>query len=264
MKDLLTRQVVSRIGPFPPSRYVPILMYHQIRHTPDGKEFPGLYVSPETFERQVIFFLKKGFRGISLDELLAGTPTAGTILRKTFVITFDDGYLDNYTNAFPILLKHGLSATVFIVSDYVGERKCWGTRNGTHLMTWSQAREMSKHRISFQSHTCTHPDLTKLDLKSALPELKDSKIKIEDALGVPVWHFAYPFARYDKRTIELVREVGYQSACAGTFSHAGKFCIERFECSNDLSRKFKMEAHAWYRRLRLTWHKLRITYDANC
>ena len=238
-------------------------MYHQIRHASEDMELHSLCVSPEKFERQVKFFLERGFRTISLDELVGAKQGVGNNLQKTFVITFDDGYLDNYTNAFPILLKHELSATVFLVSDYVGEIKCWGSRKGMRLMTWSQAREMSKHRISFQSHTCTHPDLTKLDSKSALPELKNSKIKIEDALGVPVRHFAYPFARYDERTIELVKEVGYRSACAGNFSRGGRLCIERLECSNAVDWKFRMEVSAWYRWLRLTWHTLRITYGAN-
>lgn len=264
MKDLSTRQLVRRIRRFQSSRYVPILMYHQIKHAPKDKALRSLCVSPEKFEKQVKFLLQRGFRTISLDQLIGAKDRDSKNPRKTFVITFDDGCLDNYTNAFPILLKYGLAATVFVVSDYMGAMKRWGTCKGTRLMTWGQAREMSKHGISFQSHTCTHPDLTKLDHNSALPELKDSRKKIEDALGVPVWHFAYPFARYDERTIELVKEVGYRSACAGTFSPGGRFCIERFECSNAFDRKFRMETCAWYRRLRLTWHRLRITYSANC
>lgn len=264
MSNPKTRWVVTRIKSLFPRRRVPILMYHQIKCASRNEDPLGLRVSPERFDKQMKLLSEARFRSISLDEFVARTDGGRKYLWKTFVLTFDDGHLDTYTNAFPILLKYGLTATVFPIANYLGKTLDWGINKPVRLMTWEQAREMVKNGISFQSHTCTHPDLTKLDDQSVRRELVDSKTRIEDALSLQVRHFAYPQGRYTQRIIELVKEAGYHSAYAAGLTHGGRFSIERFDC-DAYSLKFRIESCAWgcwLRRIRnlpkgIMWHGMR-------
>lgn len=229
-----------------PSTEVGVLMYHQITNMSKGEDHLGLSVSPQLFDSQMKLLLEAGFRSITLDDLVAIEDDTQKSFRKVFILTFDDGYLDSYTNAFPILLKYGLAATVFLITNCVGETIRWGTDKPAPLMTWGQAIEMSKHGISFQSHTCTHPDLTKLDDKRVLRELQNSKKRIEDAFGHPVHHLAYPSGKYDERIIELVKKIGYQSAYSAGLSGRFRFARERLACNaSDIGWRFKLKASAW-------------------
>jgi peptidoglycan/xylan/chitin deacetylase (PgdA/CDA1 family) len=213
-----------------PYRSIPILLYHRVAATNPKEQSLRLSVSPKTFDRQMRYIHEHGFTTISLDKYLDLINKDPKPKQKYIMITFDDGFLDNYTDAFPILMKYGLTASIFLVSDYMGKIKTWGTHKNIRLMNWEQAREMSHHAISFQSHTSTHPDLIHLTDDNVISELVDSKTHIEDKIGLPVNHFAYPYGRWNLRLIELVKKVRYQSAYASGIAEIGRFSIERFEC----------------------------------
>jgi peptidoglycan/xylan/chitin deacetylase (PgdA/CDA1 family) len=176
------------------------------------------------------YLYNHGFISISLDKYLGLIKNNSRPEQKFIVITFDDGFLDNYTEAFPILLKYSFTASIFLVSDCLGRIKNWGAQKGISLMTWEQAREMSRHGVSFQSHTRTHPDLLHLNREGATSELVDSKHYIEDKIGLPVNHFAYPYGRWNSRLIEWVEGAKYQAAYASGIAGTSPFSIERFEC----------------------------------
>lgn len=243
MTSLKTKKIYRKLRLLVPHREVPVVLYHHIGQAPRDMEPLSLYyVETKVFDRQMHLLKEAGLRAISLDELVTARNEGCQDLSRTFVLTFDDGYLDNFTNAFPILLKYGLKATIFLVSDYVGSRM---ESSSEPLMTWQQGREMSQHGISFQSHTCTHPDLTILDDRRVLNELIDSKKKIEDALSAPVRHFAYPYGRYDRRIAQLVKQAGYKSAYGGEWDK-GRFSWPRLECySSDTVAGFRLKASAW-------------------
>jgi peptidoglycan/xylan/chitin deacetylase (PgdA/CDA1 family) len=227
-----------------PSRLMPrrirpaVLLYHRI--APVNTPADPLCVTPEQFEAQMRYLAEMGFttRAPRCPEAPPANPV---------VITFDDGYLDTYSNAFPVLQRYGLTATVFIVSGCVGATSdSWGPPTPVPLLTWSQIDEMSRHGISFQSHTRTHPDLTRCGDAVALSELAGSRAEIEDHVGRAVDALAYPFGRFDSRVLRLAEQAGYRIAWAAGLATPGPFSTERFQISSkDSMTSFAVKASGW-------------------
>ena len=134
-----------------------------------------------------------------------GAMENAKLAEKLVAITFDDGYLDFYTNAFPILNHYGYSATVFLPTDYIGQ----ATRQfkGTECLTWTQVRELRKAGIEFGSHTVTHPQLRSVTTEQMRTEVGRSKDEIQQQLGEPAETFAYPYAfpETDRTFVETLR-----------------------------------------------------------
>ncbi len=176
---------------------VPILLYHYIRPAPAGDSLgQSLSVSPENFASQIGYLDADNYQTIKLDDLAdPGRQTISRIYfekKKPIVLTFDDGYEDAYTQAFPILKQHEFSGTFFIIKDYVGR--------ANHLND-EQIAEMKKAGMEFGSHTLTHPDLTKISSEVARSQIFDSKGE---------WLvFCYPAGRFNERAMALVKEAGY-------------------------------------------------------
>jgi peptidoglycan/xylan/chitin deacetylase (PgdA/CDA1 family) len=242
---------------------IPILLYHQISVTTPEEDPTRIGIPPKTFEAQMNYLYCHGFSTITLDDLTNMKDDKNNNLNRWFVITFDDGYLDNYTNAFPILQKYGFVATIFAVTDFIGKNHSWGLGKSVRYMDWAHAREMVKYGISFGSHTCTHPDLTRLDDKTLLSELIISKQIIEEQLGSPVRHLAYPFGKYDFRVMQMCKLAGYDSAYAAWWSNDERYSRERLQIKlKDGKYLFALKASGWaswlrkIRNLMLPCHKL--------
>jgi peptidoglycan/xylan/chitin deacetylase (PgdA/CDA1 family) len=193
---------------------VPILMYHSISSAdkkplmvighPSNMKLRLNVVSPESFGKQMEFLMDHGYQVISLDEYVQGRRDGKKFSHKTVVITFDDGYVDNYTNAFPILKKYHIPATIFLISDYVGKNP--------DLLNWSQVKEMDSNGISFGSHTRRHaylPSQTEAQMKD---EIVESKHAIEKELGKPVDFFAYPCGGFSEDAKAITALAGYKAA----------------------------------------------------
>ena len=176
-----------------------VLNYHKI----DNKHH-SLSVLPEDFESQLKYLSEHGYHSISPDELFEGLAGTGTLPENPVLITFDDGYKDNYTTAFPLLKKYGFKATIFAVTSFLGQK--------SQYFTWDQAREMEKEGISIQSHTATHRSMTDLSDEQLRAELVESKKKAEEELGHPVEYMAYPTGTYNLHIAEMVKEAGYKAA----------------------------------------------------
>ena len=180
-----------------------ILMYHRVR---DDSVDPDMSVSTTHFDRQM-GLLSKSFDVISLAEVVELLNGDRSLRRDTVAITFDDGYQDNYVNAFPILNKHGLTATVFIISGRVGEEG---------MLSLTEIKEMRRAGWEIGSHTITHPILKDLSDEAAKREIVDSKRDLEALLGEEINVFAYPkgkkLVHLDDRDVSLVREAGYRAA----------------------------------------------------
>lgn len=211
-----------------PYSVVPILMYHRISSTKPEEDTFMAAIAPKRFDEQMKYLSKRGFTTMTLDEFIIGHYNYKKTYDRRIVITFDDGYLDTYINAFPILLKYKFSATVFVVANFLGKMHTWHSCKPVPYMEWSHCREMSRYGISIQSHTCTHPDLTLLTNEAALAEIYESREKIEDFLGLPVRHLSYPYGKYDRRIMELVKKAGYSSGCTAGKSDRDRFSLERF------------------------------------
>ncbi len=277
-----------------------VLMYHMVIDPGHPDELdphflhPKMYVTKPTFEMQMEY-LSRHYRVIDAAQLVKAVKDGEGLPRNACVITFDDGWRGTYTHAFPILKKHNLPATVFLVSDYVGANRwfwpekvlvllskylalgadegCWTSAHATaegirfssllsdpHLapmkkidtfiealkglgkdvrdkiiheleetltahhiemtyperltLNWDEVAEMSKHRITFGAHTKTHPILTKIPLREAVEEIAQSKIAIEEHLGIVCSSFCYPNGDYNHEVKEHV--MAYYSCAFST------------------------------------------------
>lgn len=232
---------------------VPVIVYHQITVTKSKDTLCDEGIPATRFESQMRYLYEHEFETTTPDVIAESMKGLCQVNKKRVVITFDDGYLDNYEYAFPVLQKYRYSATIFLVSDCVGGKRNWGHSSPVPLMDWCHIREMSRYGICFQSHTCTHPDLTTLNHERVSGELSNSRKKIEDALGLSVRHLAYPFGAHNPKVMHLVEDAGYSSAF--TFGRQGgsRFCRERFTIhSRDGSLRFALKTSSlgiWARKI---------------
>lgn len=171
---------------------IPILMYHGISaELRRAHPYFETNTSPELFERHMQFLSANGYKTIGLEEVAEAVRNRHNT-EKYVAVTFDDGYRDFYREAFPILRKYNLTATVYVVpgfadGQYIGPRR-------EEYMSWSELREISAHGVQIGSHTMTHPKLYSLQPSQINDEIRQSKELIQEKLGIPVHSFAYPFA----------------------------------------------------------------------
>ena len=190
-----------------PKYTVPILMYHSIGYK-DGDSF---FVSPENFSRQLDYISRKGYEVISLDELVSIIKDNKSFKRNKVVITFDDGYKDNFTHAYPVLKRYGFPATIFLVTDLIGKKS---SATEKEFVSWDDVIVMSHDGISLGGHTKTHVDLGLMtDERLAFEEIAGSKQAIEKRIGKPIDYFCYPTGSFNERIKELVKKAGYKGAC---------------------------------------------------
>jgi len=173
---------------------IPILMYHSISEAKEGDRRPYFRTrtAPRVFRQQVRFLWQHGYRAISLSDALREFRSGGTTSTRYVVLTFDDGYADFYTEAYPVLREYGYTATVFLATAYIGDEP--KQFDGAACLTWSQVGDLHRAGVEFGSHTVTHPQLADLTPAGVERELRASKAVIEGRIGAEVASFAYPFA----------------------------------------------------------------------
>lgn len=195
---------------------VPVLMYHKVSPDPaDGGL--GLRVPVSTFQAQMEFLKARGYQSISLSRLFDFFEKGRALPKKPVVITFDDGYRDNYRYAFPVLRKLGFTATIFLVVDDIDGYNVFDLANGeppVPMLSWTEVAEMDKAGFEFGAHTLTHPHLTKIPVAQALHEIAGSKLELERRLGHGVEFFAYPFGDMDADVEKLVKDAGFRGAAS--------------------------------------------------
>jgi peptidoglycan/xylan/chitin deacetylase (PgdA/CDA1 family) len=177
-----------------------ILMYHYINDTADQVNDPigyNLTIAPSMLDQQITALQKLGYHSITVSDAVAGKGS-----NRSVALTFDDGYEDFYTNAFPILKQHNWIATVYIISGRIGDR----------YMTEQQIRELHNYGIEVGAHTIHHIDLSKASKSIQQFEIERSKRAIEAIIDAPVKTFAYPSGKYTTDTIYLVEQAGLTSA----------------------------------------------------
>lgn len=212
------------VGSVLPRRRTPVIIYHSI-------DYSGSCISmaPPEFERQMEIIKEEGYAAITLRELVEGLRK-GEEKSNSVVLTFDDGFRNNYEAALPILKKFGFKATVFLATGYLGKKCTWDKRQDIPdlpLLTWEMVKEMDSYGIDFQSHTVTHPHLTGIPDKKIREELRKSRWAIEDRIGKRCGIFCYPYGEYDSRVIEVVKEEGFSAAAAIRPEKEGLFSIGR-------------------------------------
>ncbi|WP_051171433.1 polysaccharide deacetylase family protein [Sporomusa ovata] len=184
---------------------IPVLNYHQI----NNENHNVLTLSDTEFEAQIKYLYQEGYTAISPEQLADYLQYGKELPNKPILITFDDGYEDNYQVAYPILQKYHFKATIFLITDFAGKY--------SRYLTWQQIREMSDNGINFESHTLSHIILPKASDEEVYAQLVNSKKALEWRLGKKVEYLAYPGGKCDQRIIQLAKEAGYRAAFTVNF-----------------------------------------------
>jgi peptidoglycan/xylan/chitin deacetylase (PgdA/CDA1 family) len=225
-------------------RSVPVFMYHHInRYAGDL-----VTLTPEGFENHLRFLAEKGLQTVFLDELLEHLRGGKRFTRPAVALTFDDGHLDNWVYAFPLLKKYGVKATIFVVTSWMTEgvsRAQWCPEGGSEQelpripshregkemaaagdyeggLRWEEARRMEESGlVDIQSHTHRHQDYflrgnqsLRLDPSkkdALLLDLEQSKSLIEARLNKPCRFLSWPWGKYDSQAVELARGLGFEA-----------------------------------------------------
>ena len=190
-----------------------ILTYHSISNEIE----PDETVTPEEFERQ-LQYIEENYKVISLEEAIGYLQTDIEKVSGSIVITFDDGYSDNYYNAYPLLKKHNFPATIFPITGFI-------KNNGGKYLSPSQIHEMKNNNISFGAHTISHRILTSLTNEEVVREIRDSKDMLESQLGQRINFFAYPVGTrvdFNDEIEEVVKTCKYSCACSNMYGMNGK------------------------------------------
>ncbi len=193
---------------FPP-RKAAILMYHSVDYNPIF-----FTVKPENFQRQMDYLKEKKYNVISLARLIECIKSKNIPL-KTVVLTFDDGYEDNYFNVFPILKKYNFPATFFLITGNMGRKNVSVVSGNIYpqILNWRQAQEMhSSGLIDFEPHTVSHPKLRKISLREAEREILDSRKTIEENLNKKCSFFAYPYGEHNHEIEDILERNGFLGA----------------------------------------------------
>ena len=191
-----------------------ILAYHRVN--PEVRD--GLSVSPDTLRQHLATLVDRGWDNAVLEEVLGEGPSS--LPKKSFAVTLDDGYQDNYFHAKPVLEEMGVRATVYLVSSMIDSHRPfpWLKLNAPdrfdemdlHMTT--EQLDGSRGVFTYGSHTATHPMLSELEIGPARDEIARSKSDLERRLGIDVSTFCYPAGNFNAGTVDLVREAGYAAA----------------------------------------------------
>lgn len=203
---------------------LPILMYHSIS---SGN---SLRVPKSEFASHMKWLKENDYVTLSPEEVYRVFTTNSMPSKKSVLITFDDGYTDNYTKAFPILKQYRMKATIFMIEQSIGRPN--------HL-TDEQMDEMMAHGISIESHTIHHLELNRLSKQQQEEELKGSKTFFDQRFSQRTRMVSYPVGRYNEETLKLAKEAGYQMAVTTEPGHAkkeqGMMSLHRVRISPGLS-----------------------------
>ncbi len=189
--------------------FIPILAYHKIHNNFD---LGITRISPDQFENQIKYLFQSGFQTISLYEYIKNK----TYDEKKIIITFDDGYESVFEHAFPVLSKYKFTATLFVITEFIGKLNKWDYNSGiikSRHCNWEQIQRLISAGWEIGSHTTSHRSLTTLAKQKIWYELKNSKNLLENKIQKPVNVISYPFGKFDHRVIECAKKAGYLAGC---------------------------------------------------
>ncbi len=195
---------------------IPILMYHYVRvvNNPQDQIGINLSVKPELFAAQMQYLADKGYTTLTMREVHAILAGQQPLPPKPIALTFDDGYRDFYTAAWPTLQRHGFKATNYVVTDFIG----WDA-----YMTWPMLQELdATGQVEIGAHTRSHPDLRALGKERRWDEIAGSKAILEEGLGRPTVSFCYPAGFFNDGVLDEVQRARFLTAVttqAGTKQH---------------------------------------------
>ncbi len=178
-------------------------MYHYVEHVTDLNDTlrQKLAITPEVLDSQLKTMQQAGYTFMYMSDLADVLDGKKDLPPKPIVLTFDDGYLDFYTGAFPVLKKYHVKSTEYVVSDFIGK---------PNYMLLPQLKEVQQSGIvEIGAHTKHHIDLRSGDEKRDTNEIAGSKVALEKLFGIPVLTFAYPSGFFNDRVIQIVKDAGF-------------------------------------------------------
>ncbi|WP_065078906.1 polysaccharide deacetylase family protein [Clostridium ragsdalei] len=182
------------------SESIPILYYHSI----DYEKGNELRVPKGKFREQMKYLKDNGYTTLTLNELYNFLAYNKPVPNKSVVITLDDGYKDNYENAFPVLKEFGFKATVFMITSSINNEK--------DFLTSSELKQMDSYGMDIESHTVNHDKLDRLTYDKQIQTLKDSKEFLEKLLNKKIKYIAYPYGKWNESAIKALKTEGYSMA----------------------------------------------------
>lgn len=202
---LLTVIFLAVIFILPEPEGFPILEYHTITENPEP--ISEVYnVTPSDFAAQLDYLQEKGYTTITLQDFMRVVHGKGELPEKPIVLTFDDGYEDNYTEMLPILEAHNMKAVVYVITNEIGK---------PGYLSLEQIKDMQKRGIEIGSHTADHLPLNTMDNELRLHEIRNSKIFLEWSGLETIYSFSYPNGAYTPEVIEMLKQEKYLTAVTG-------------------------------------------------
>jgi peptidoglycan/xylan/chitin deacetylase (PgdA/CDA1 family)/glycosyltransferase involved in cell wall biosynthesis len=240
--------------------WLPVLMYHKI---PD--EAPAtthrIFVTKENFARHLAYFQRQHFMPITFldyQDFASGRRPLGEFPRKPLILTFDDGYLDNYTNLLPLMQQAGYRGVLYLLGDFNLRHNAWDLAANpaeprAELMSEAQKQAFADAGWEIGAHTLTHPHLSQMPPAEALHELTASKASLEQRLGVAVQSFAYPYGDLSPAVKQLAAEAGFRYAVAtdtgGVHLEDDRLQIFRVNIfPHETAASLRKKTAPWYRR----------------
>lgn len=176
---------------------IPVFCYHSV----NPNSYNNAIITPKRLKAHLTFIKNKGFTTLSISDLSKYLSNNAELPEKSILITFDDGYMDNYYYAFPILKELNMKATIFCITNAL---------DGNYYLSKDAIKTMSSHSIDIESHTYRHNKLTSLSYEDQLNELQKSKKDLETITGKKITAIAYPYGEYNENTIKAASTAGYK------------------------------------------------------
>ena len=238
---------------------LPILYYHRVEeNVPFAKG-----ISPRIFATQMEYLWKRGYHSVSFDDLADHLLVGRPLPSRPFIISFDDGYIDHFTRAYPVMKRYGFTATIFIPSAFIGRKSEWEGCTGEDvvpLMSYENIQAMLADGFQFGAHTQSHKNLISLPAEEARDEVEQGKKELEELLQKPVGCFAYPFGNFNQEIIGIVKNAGFTTArtvhTGNTHRRDDLLTLRCVQLNGNTSRKFKYYLTGLYN-LETNWHEWR-------
>ncbi|MFW6124199.1 MAG: polysaccharide deacetylase family protein [Acidobacteriota bacterium] len=237
------------------------LTYHSISKYRDQTKNFYYTISPELFNAQMKYLYDHNFKIINLSHWHRLQSKQDSSLNRSIVLTFDDGYADSFFYAYPVLKKHGFSATFFLICEFIDSKNIFPwlqepkfLNNENLPLSSKQIIQMDKDGMDFGSHTLSHKDLTQISQEEAWKEIKGSKEYLEDLLGHDIISFSYPYgswSNFNASTTEMLKKAGYKMALTSIYGsnslQADLYSLKRIPvyADDDLT-KFGMKCQGHY------------------
>ncbi len=214
---------------------IPVLAYHKIDEPTADIKLRGAFTSPKNFRKQMLYLKKRNFVFYTAAELIDFYRENGAFPPKAIVVTLDDGWKDNYTNAFPIMRDLQIKATIFLVPSCIGQTSSTVVadgESGREHLSLDDVREMSEFGIEFGSHTLNHKLLHQVSPPEIRFEVEESKKEIENLIQKPCRTFAYPAGFFTETAQAAVQSAGYIAAFSTVYGNCDEinlYALNRIE-----------------------------------